>query len=467
MTANFSVEAEQASIGACLLSDEGYDECASLLRADDFAMINHQLIYRAVSELREDGKGVDIVTVNGRLWQIDASHESSFEHADDSLAYIAGIADATPSAANARVYAEIVKSHSVSRQLKAAASDISELADQSLSSSDKTSQASAILEQIATESDDVKPKNIRQIMLESLNEIEARMSVCGGVSGLSTGFEHLDNLTQGLQKADLFILAGRPSHGKSTVAMNIAQHVSMSGPVLFFSVEMSAAAMGYRLISAAGDVPLDNVRAGIFSDRQKDRMNDAVIKLRDNSQLVIDDTASLSIDQLRARARIHARKHGCKLVVVDYLQLLSGVGENKTNEIGYISRGLKALAKDLDVPVLALSQLNRGLAQRADKRPEVSDLRGSGDIEQDADVIAFIHIEKKYNPETHLQDLGELIIAKQRQGETGTVYLKTDLKHSRFLTNHDPIPEAPKKKEEEKQPPRINRAMFQHEERVY
>ncbi len=451
---NQSIESEQSVIGACILSEEAYDCVADKLKPEDFSLINHQLIYRAISELRDDGDGVDIVTVNAKLSNVDPDKQASFLSSDESLAYLAGVEDATPSAANVESYAEVVKNHSVSRKLKAAAEEIRGIADEPIKASEKTASAAAIIEEVAKDKTDSNSKDSRQIMIEVVEELEKAWATDGAIIGLSTGFEHVDTMTSGLQKADLFILAGRPSQGKSAIAMNIAQYVGKTDPVLVFSLEMSAAAMGQRMISSIGGLDFSKIRNGQLRGMELDVFGATTAQIK-NYKLTIDDSAGISIDQLRAKARVHDRKHGCKLIVVDYLQLLTGKGENMTTQLGYISQGLKALAKELDCPVLALSQLNRSLAGRSNKRPEMTDLRGSGNIEQDADVIAFIHLEKKYDEETYLGNLGELIIKKQRQGQTGTIYLEEQLDQMRYVTNHNAIPEksdekaAAKKKAEE------------------
>lgn len=437
---NYSPEAEQGVLGSCLLSGKAYDVCATKLTEDDFAVVNHRLIYRAISELREKGKGVDIVTVNANLQAVDTAKESSFDSSEASLQYLAALEDVTPSAVHAEHYADVVKEHALSRQLKAAANEINRIADEP--GEDRASKAAAVIEEVAADKKGQSEQSARQVMFSTLTVLEERMKQSGTVSGLATGFKHLDEITAGLQKSDLFILAGRPSQGKTAVAMTIVSYVARKTPVIVFSLEMSKQALGERLISSVGRIEFNRVRAGIFTEGDRIAL-DAVVPEIAGMKMVVDDTAGLSVDQLRTRARVYARKYGCGLIVVDYLQLLTGKGENKTTEIGYISRKLKELAKDLDVPVIALSQLNRGLSNRANKRPEMSELRGSGDIEQDADVIAFIHLEQKYDKDTHLYGLGELIIAKQRQGETGVIFLKEDLKHMRYLTNNDPVPPPP------------------------
>ena len=436
-----SAEAEQSVLGAAIQSAEAYDEISQSLTADDFVTQGHGLIYQALADLYESGSGVDIVTVNAALANIDPDNRSGFQDSDESLAYIAALVDAVPNARHAASYASILVDHSARRRLLSAGTEIQAIANMPLDGREMISRATSLLENINVAGEEKTALTARQVAYNAIDEIESRWGQ-NSLIGLTTGFIDLDEMTSGLQKADLFILAGRPSQGKSTVALNIAEHVAKKHRVLFFSLEMSATALGHRMISSLGGIDFGRLRSLDLAETDLTLMTAAVEQMK-NLNLVIDDEGGLSVDRLRSKARILARRHGCDLIVVDYLQMLTGVGENKTTETGYISRQLKRLAKDLNVPVLALSQLNRSLANRSDKRPEMSDLRGSGDIEQDADVIAFIHLEQKYDPDTYLRGIGELIIAKQRQGETGTVYLEEQLNRMRYRTLDRPIPTPP------------------------
>jgi len=421
-----SAEAEQAVLGGLLLDNAVWERVADLLRADDLYAHRHKLIFRAIRELLDDSRPADVVTVFERL-------KSRGEEEDaGGLAYLNSLAQYIPSAANARRYAEIVREKAILRKLISASEEIATTA-----TNPKGEPAAAILDaaeakifQIAEETSRLKQgfqslNNLAPQLLARVHEMSENPSE---VTGVPTGFHDLDRMTAGLQAGDLVVLAARPSMGKTALAVNIAEHVALNEglPVAVFSMEMGAAQLAVRIVGSIGRIDQTHLRTGRLTDEEWPRLTDAVERLRGVS-LHIDETAALTPSELRANARRLARQCGkLGLIVVDYLQLMSGTNssdENRATELGEISRGLKALAKELQCPVLALSQLNRGVEQRNDKRPLMSDLRESGAIEQDADIIMFIYRDDYYNKDSRTPGEAEIIIAKQRNGPTGTVKL--------------------------------------------
>ena len=429
-----SIEAEQAVLGGILLSHEGFDRVADIISAVDFYRFDHQLIYRAIEELAEKNKPFDAVT----LWEWFESNG----HADQvgGGSYLVELATTTPSAANIQAYAEIVRDKAMLRQMievgTAVVNDGFE--PEGRDAHDLLSQAEAQILAIGEAGN--RGHNHYQTMVPVLTEVfdlvQHRYTNKGQLSGLSTGFGEFDKLTSGLQPTDLIILAARPSMGKTTLALNMAEYAAINSKkaVAVFSMEMSASQLGLKLISSQGRVDATRLRNGELEDEDWSRLTQAVGRLR-SSKILVDDTPSLSPAVLRARARRMKREHDISLIVIDYLQLMQvpGSKENRATEISEISRQLKALAKELKVPVIALSQLNRSLETRTEKRPMMADLRESGAIEQDADVIVFIYRDDYYNKEDSPdKGLAEVIIGKQRNGPTGTVKLRFFGQYSQF-----------------------------------
>jgi replicative DNA helicase len=419
-----SLEAEQAVLGGLMLAPDAMDKVADKLGEDDFYRKDHRLIWRAISELANKGMPCDAVTLGD--W-FDANGMAELV---GGASYLIELANSTPSAANIAAYADIVREKSVLRQLIDAGTAITE--DGYRPEGKSVQEVMELAEQRVfkiAESGARGKKDIvsmRTAVSEAFRLLSQRYENRGQLTGVSTGFTDLDELTSGLQPSDLIIVAARPSMGKTAFALNIAEAAAMRGKksVAVFSMEMSASQLAFRLISSLGRIHQSHLRTGDLAEEDWPRVTSAITMLSD-AKIFIDDTPAMSPVEMRSRARRLQREHGLGLIVIDYLQLMQVPGnkENRATEISEISRGLKALAKELDVPVIALSQLNRSLEQRADKRPMMSDLRESGAIEQDADVIMFIYRDEYYNKESPDKGLAEIIIGKQRNGPTDTVKL--------------------------------------------
>ncbi len=437
-----SVEAEQAVLGGLMLAPDAYDRVADQITEQDFYRRDHQLIYRAIRELAEKSKPFDAVTL-GEWFESQGMVEQVA-----GGAYLIELASTTPSAANIVAYAEIVRDKAVLRKLIEVGTGIvndgfqPDGRDSSEILSSAEQQVFAIAEAGARGRTDFTPVN--QALSEAFDVLQTRYANGGSVTGLPTGYTELDEMTAGLQPTDLLILAARPAMGKTTLALNIAEHAAIKTKkaVVVFSMEMSASQLALRLISSNGRVNAQRLRNGQLEDEDWSRVTGAIRMLRD-AKIFIDDTPGLSPDVLRAKSRRLKREHDVGLIVIDYLQLMAVPGnkENRATEISEISRSLKHLAKELNVPVIALSQLNRSLESRADKRPVMADLRESGAIEQDADVIMFIYRDDYYNKENSPdQGLAEIIIGKQRNGPTGSIKLKFFGEYTRFDNlSHDSI----------------------------
>lgn len=428
-----SVEAEQSVLGGLMLDNRAWDQIADRVREEDFYRYDHRLIYRAMNKLSESNKPLDVLTVSEGLREIKELDNAGGE------VYLFELANNTPSVANIAAYADIVRERSVLRMLIAAANDI---ATNAFNPQGRTSvelldhaerQVFAISESGARAGG---PINVKEFLAKTMDRIDTLFQSDDPITGIPTGYHDLDEMTSGLQSADLIIVAGRPSMGKTMIAMNIAEHIAIKSrlPTLVFSMEMPGEALVMRLLSSLCRIDQQRIRTGKLEDEDWPRISSTVSMLSD-SPLYIDDTPALSPAELRARSRRLAKEYGqLGLIVVDYLQLMQvpGFSENRTAEISEISRSLKALAKELKVPVIALSQLNRGLEQRADKRPVMSDLRESGAIEQDADLIAFVYRDEVYNENSPDKGTAEIIIAKQRNGPIGKIRLTFMGQYTRF-----------------------------------
>ena len=437
-----SVEAEQAVLGGLMLAPEAYDTVADGLNERDFYRRDHQLIFRAIRELAEKSRPFDAVTLGE--WFESNGHAELVAGGS----YLIELASTTPSAANIKAYAEIVRDKSVLRQLIEVGTEIVNDGFQpdGRESSEILAKAEqevfAIAEAGSQGRTDFTAMNAA--LSEAFDVLQKRYEAGGSVTGLPTGYTEFDEMTAGLQPTDLLILAARPAMGKTTLALNMAEHAAIrtKKAVAVFSMEMSASQLALRLISSNGRVNAQRLRSGQLEDEDWSRVTSAIRMLKE-AKIFIDDTPGLSPDQLRSKARRLKREHDLGLVVVDYLQLMSvpGNSENRATEISEISRSLKHLAKELNVPVIALSQLNRSLETRADKRPVMADLRESGAIEQDADVIVFIYRDDYYNKENSPdKGLAEVIIGKQRNGPTGSIKLRFFGEYTRFDNlSHDAI----------------------------
>ncbi|MDR1075863.1 MAG: replicative DNA helicase [Xanthomonadaceae bacterium] len=437
-----SIEVEQAVLGGLMLAPEAYDRVNDMLVESDFYRRDHQLIYRAIRELGEKSRPFDAVTL-GEWFDSQGLGEQV-----GGGAYLVELAATTPSAANIRAYAEIVRDKAVLRQLIEVGTGIvndgfqPEGRDSVELLAKAEQQVFAIAEAGARARMDFVP--VTKALSEAFDVLQARFNSGGGVTGMATGYTEFDEITAGLQPTDLVILAARPSMGKTTLALNMAEYAAIKSkkPVAVFSMEMSASQLALRLISSIGRVNATRLRTGQLEDEDWSRVTSAISLLRE-VKIFIDDTPALSPEVLRSKARRLKREHGLGLIVIDYLQLMQvpGNSENRATEISEISRSLKALAKELNVPVIALSQLNRSLETRTDKRPVMADLRESGAIEQDADLIVFIYRDEYYNKENSPdKGLAEIIIGKQRNGPTGSVKLKFFGEYTRFDNlSHDAI----------------------------
>ncbi|AXK40239.1 replicative DNA helicase [Crenobacter cavernae] len=423
-----SIEAEQSVLGGLMLDNQAWDKIADVIAESDFYRHDHRLIFRHIARLIELSRPADVVTVSETL-------EQNAELSNvGGLAYLATLAQNTPSAANIRRYGEIVRERSVMRQLALVGTEITEAAYSPMGrdAAQLLDEAEGKVFQIAEST--AKSKQGFLEMPALLKEVVERIDMLYSrdnpdeVTGIPTGFIDLDSKTSGLQPGDLIIVAGRPSMGKTAFSMNIAEHVAVETklPVAVFSMEMGGTQLVMRMLGSVGRLDQHILRTGKLGDEDWQKLTYAIGKLSE-APMYIDETAALTALEVRARARRLARQHGGKLglIVIDYLQLMSGSGrnDNRTAELGEISRGLKGLAKELQVPVIALSQLSRAVEQRPNKRPMMSDLRESGAIEQDADLIVFMYRDEYYNPDSDQKGLAEAIIGKHRNGPTGTVRL--------------------------------------------
>ena len=422
-----SVEAEQSVLGGLLLDNLSWDRAGDLLTDSDFYRYEHRLIYAAIGVLVGGSKPADVITVFEQL--------QSHGRADDcgGLAYLNALAQSVPSAANMRRYAEIVRERSILRKLITASDEIATTAfnPQGRAVSGILDEAESKIFKIGEEGSRQRQgfQGIDKLVVALIDRVqELHDNGAEEVTGVRTGFYDLDRMTAGLQKGDLIVLAARPSMGKTAFALNIAEHVAVQEglPVLMFSMEMGASQLALRMVGSLGRIDQQGLRTGRLKSDEWERLTDAVERLG-QVQMYIDETPALNSAELRARARRMARQFGTLgLIVIDYLQLMSGSSsgdENRATEIGEISRGLKALAKELQCPVIALSQLNRSVESRNDKRPMMSDLRESGAIEQDADVIMFIYRDDYYDKNSKEPGVAEIVIGKQRNGPVGTVRL--------------------------------------------
>lgn len=433
-----SVEAEQSVLGGLLLDNASWDRVGDVLTEQDFYRPDHALIYRVIGRLVSDGMPADVITVAEAM-------KSQSDGQAIGIDYLNSLAQATPSAANIRGYAEIVRDRSVLRRLIQVSDTIASSAFTPEGRHVRTilDEAESRILAIGEEGNRGKTDyfEISNLLTDVVTRIDELYHRQGGsdVTGVATGFIDLDRQTSGLQKGDLIIVAGRPSMGKTAFSVNIAENVALKEglPVLVFSMEMGASQLASRILGSVGRIDQSRMRTGKLQEDEWPKITEAIARLNETT-IMIDETGALSSLELRARARRVARKCGTLgLIVVDYLQLMSGSGgsgsENRATEISEISRSLKSLAKELQCPVIALSQLNRGLEQRPNKRPVMSDLRESGAIEQDADLILFIYRDEVYHPDTTTdKGIAEIIVAKQRNGPIGTVKLSWQGQFTKF-----------------------------------
>jgi replicative DNA helicase len=421
-----SIEAESSVLGGLLLDNGAWDRVGDLLVDSDFYRYEHRLIYGAVGALINASKPADVITVFEHLQNQGKAEESG------GLAYLNSLAQYVPSASNIRRYAEIVRERSILRKLVSASDEIATNAfnPQGRAVDRILDEAEQKIFNIGEEGSRMKQgfQSMDSLVVKLLDRVQEMADNPNDITGVPTGFYDLDRMTSGLQAGDMVVLAARPSMGKTAFAINIAEHVALNEglPVAVFSMEMGASQLAVRIVGSIGRIDQGHLRTGKLTDDEWPRLTEAIERLRTVS-LHIDETPGLTTSELRANARRLARQCGkLGLIVVDYLQLMSGSssnGDNRATELGEISRGLKMLAKELQCPVIALSQLNRSVETRTDKRPMMSDLRESGAIEQDADIIMFIYRDDYYNKDSREPGVAEIIIGKQRNGPTGTVKL--------------------------------------------
>ena len=419
-----SLEAERSVLGGLMLDNASWDRVADRIREEDFYRRNHQLIFRAVASLIDGNEPCDVVTVNDWLeshGEVDAA---------GGLAYLGELAEGTPSSANVAAYCDIVRERALLREMIAAGSAIAgqgfRTAGRSvaelLEEAERRVYAIADLRRTGG-----GPEAIRDVLVDVMERIDELHQAGSHITGVPTGFMDLDERTAGLQNGDLIVVAGRPSMGKTAFALNLVESAALGAkqlPVVVFSMEMPSVQLTMRFMSSLARIDLHKIRTGKLDDADWPRLTTAMTMLNE-SKIFLDDGGALTPAELRARCRRLKREHGLGLVVVDYMQLMHvpGTTENRATELSEISRSLKALAREFEVPVVALSQLNRSLENRSKRRPLLSDLRESGAIEQDADVILFIYRDEVYNPESADRGKAEINIGKQRNGPTGTVNL--------------------------------------------
>ncbi len=432
-----SIEAEQSVLGGLMLDNEAWDRVSERVVGNDFYQRGHRMIFEAMGKLVESGNPIDLLTVSEALENKGLLDEVG------GLAYMGEMAKNTPSAANIMAYADIVRERAVIREMIGVANEIAEAGfdPQGRKSAEllnlAESKVFAIAERRANNKEE-GPQSLNEILTKTVKKIdELYQTPHDGVTGVSSGFVELDKLTAGFQPSDLIIVAARPSMGKTTFAMNLVEAAMMSEdkPALVFSLEMPNEQIMMRMLASLSRVDQTKIRTGQLDEEDWARISSTMAMMNERGKLYVDDSSGLTPAEVRARARRIAREHGgLSMIMVDYLQLMQvpGMSENRTLEIAEISRSLKALAKELNIPVIALSQLNRSLEQRADKRPVNSDLRESGAIEQDADLIMFIYRDEVYNDNSELKGTGDIIIGKQRNGPLGTARLTFQGQFSRF-----------------------------------
>jgi replicative DNA helicase len=427
-----SIEAEQAVIGAMLMDKEAILTSSEIVSGDDFYQSAYGVIFEAVVEIYNEGKPVDLITLQSRLKEKDVPAEIS------SLEFVRDLVAAVPTSANVKYYAEIVAEKAMLRRLIKLNEEIENmcyLGKEPMEAVLETTEKKVFELVQKRNTGDFVP--IKQVVLNALDKIEAASKNAGSVTGIPTGFLDLDYKTAGLQPSDLILIAARPSMGKTAFVLNIAQHVAFKAnkSVAIFSLEMSKEQLVNRLFALEAQVDAQSLRTGNLKDSDWEKLIESA-GIIGKSKLMIDDTPGISISELRSKCRKMKLEHGLDIIIIDYLQLMTGrVGgrsESRQQEISEISRALKGVARELNVPVIALSQLSRAVEQRPDHRPMMSDLRESGAIEQDADVVMFIYRDDYYNKDTELKNVAEIIIAKQRNGAIGTINLTWLPQYTKF-----------------------------------
>ncbi|MCR8851106.1 replicative DNA helicase [Rossellomorea sp. SC111] len=437
-----NIEAEQAVLGAIFLEPSALTTTSEILIPEDFYRHSHQRIYNVMLNLGDGGKAVDLITVTEEL--------AAAKELEDvgGVAYLSELAASVPTAANIEYYAKIVEEKSLLRRLIRTATDI---ASDGYAREDEVdsllSEAEKNIMEVAQRKNAGAFHNIKDVLVRTYDNIETLTNRKGDVTGISTGFADLDHMTAGFQRNDLIIVGARPSMGKTAFALNIAQNVAVKAKenVAIFSLEMGAGQLVMRMLCAEGNINAQNLRTGDLTDEDWRKLTMAMGSLS-NAGIYIDDTPGIKVGEIRSKCRRLAQEHGLGMILIDYLQLIQGSGrsgENRQQEVSEISRSLKGLARELEVPVIALSQLSRGVEQRQDKRPMMSDIRESGSIEQDADIVAFLYREDYYDKEAENKNIIEIIIAKQRNGPVGNVSLAFVKEYNKFVNLERRFDDAP------------------------
>ncbi len=427
-----NVEAEQAVIGAIFLEPEAFSTASERLVSTDFYRANHQAIFATMSSLSDKGEPIDVITVTTNLANSDQLEQVG------GVTYLTDLASSVPTAANIEYYSKIVEEKALLRRLIKSATDIvtntfakEDAVEEVLDEAEKT-----ILE-VSSRKNSGAFKPIKDVLIDVYDNIEQLHNSDNDVTGIATGYRGLDRMTSGFQKNDLIIVAARPSVGKTAFALNIAQNVAINSDenVAIFSLEMGADQLVQRMLCAEGNIDSQRLRTGALQSEDWGKLTMAMGSLS-HAGIFIDDSPGIRVSDIRSKCRRLKQEHGLGMIIIDYLQLISGSEssrDNRQQEVSEISRSLKGLARELEVPLIALSQLSRGVEQRQDKRPMMSDLRESGSIEQDADIVSFLYRDDYYDEESEQQDIIEIIISKQRNGPTGTVELAFKKEYNKFV----------------------------------
>ncbi|MGM0471835.1 MAG: replicative DNA helicase [Bacillota bacterium] len=426
-----SIDAEKSTLGAMLINRDAIAKVIEILKNDDFYRQAHSTIYEAVNTIFDRGEPVDLVTVSEELRSQEALEDIG------GVAYLTSLADSVPTAANVSYYAEIVEEKALLRKLINSADKISQLGYQGDKEVDVVlDKAEQLIFGVSQKRSVQDYAGIRDVLMDTFDNLEHLYDNKDGVTGVPTGFTDLDKMTSGFQDSDLVIIAARPSMGKTALALNIGQHAAVKEDVsvAIFSLEMSKQQLVQRMLCSEAQVDGHRLRTGYLNEKDWNRLTNAAGNLSE-ANIFIDDTPGITVMEMRAKARRIKAEHGLDLILIDYLQLMQGTGrtESRQQEVSDISRSLKGLARELNVPVVSLSQLSRAVEQRNDKRPQLSDLRASGSIEQDADLVAFIYRDEYYNPDTEKEGITEIIIGKQRNGPVGKVELAFQKEYTKFV----------------------------------
>lgn len=427
-----NIEAEQAVLGAIFLEPQSIATATELLQPEDFYRASHQRIYEAMSHLSEKGEPIDLVTVTTSL-----SNNKTLDEIG-GVSYLSDLANSVPTAANIGYYARIVEEKAILRRLiKTATTIVTNGYSEEENIEGILNDAEKSILEVAQQKDSGKFKNIKDVLIDVYDNIEQLHNTSAEVTGLPTGFRDLDGMTAGFQRNDLIIIAARPSVGKTAFALNIAQNVAAHTDenVAIFSLEMGADQLVMRMLCAEGNIDATRLRTGKLETEDWGKLTMAMGSLS-NAGIFIDDTPGIRVNEIRSKCRRLAQEHGLGMILIDYLQLIQGSGnskENRQQEVSEISRALKGLARELNVPLIALSQLSRGVEGRQDKRPMMSDIRESGSIEQDADIVGFLYRDDYYDQESEKENIIEIILAKQRNGPVGTVELMFVKEYNKFV----------------------------------